>query len=154
MIHFRQMTPEDAAGVELVEKASFAVPWSRQAFWQEAASERAYYLLVLEDEKIIGYAGTWIILDEAQITNVAIAPEYRGRGIGSQLMAALIQAVKARGATAMTLEVRPSNAAAIAYVEIVHPGGKLFGVGINTNIVTASLEAIVSAANRVIALRG
>ncbi|MGB3811857.1 MAG: 2-isopropylmalate synthase [Shinella sp.] len=47
-----------------------------------------------------------------------------------------------------------SNAAAIAYVEVVHPGGKLFGVGINTNIVTASLEAIVSAANRVLALRG
>jgi len=47
-----------------------------------------------------------------------------------------------------------SNAAAIAYVEIEHPGGKLFGVGINTNIVTASLEAIVSAANRVLATRG
>ncbi|NVP58097.1 2-isopropylmalate synthase [Mycoplana rhizolycopersici] len=43
-----------------------------------------------------------------------------------------------------------SNAAAIAYVEIAHPGGKLFGVGMNTNIVTASLEAIVSAANRVL----
>ncbi len=114
MIHFRQMTPEDAAGVELVEKASFAVPWSREAFWQEAASERAFYLLVLEDERIIGYAGTWIILDEAQITNVAIAPEYRGQGIGSQLMKELICQVKARGATAMTLEVRPSNAPAIA----------------------------------------
>ena len=47
-----------------------------------------------------------------------------------------------------------SNAAAIAYVEVEHPGGKLFGVGINTNIVTASLEAIVSAANRVLAVRG
>lgn len=47
-----------------------------------------------------------------------------------------------------------SNAAAIAYVEVVHPGGKLFGVGINTNIVTASLEAIVSAANRVLETRG
>lgn len=47
-----------------------------------------------------------------------------------------------------------SNAAAIAYVEVVHPGGKLFGVGVNTNIVTASLEAIVSAANRVLATRG
>jgi 2-isopropylmalate synthase len=46
-----------------------------------------------------------------------------------------------------------SNAAAIAYVEVVHPGGKLFGAGINTNIVTASLEAIVSAANRVLATR-
>ena len=114
MIHFRQMTPEDAAGVELVEKASFAVPWSREAFWQEAASERAFYLLVLEDERIIGYAGTWIILDEAQITNVAIVPEYRGQGIGSQLMKELICQVKARGATAMTLEVRPSNAPAIA----------------------------------------
>ena len=114
MIHFRQMTPEDAAGVELVEKASFAVPWSREAFWQEAASERAFYLLVLEDERIIGYAGTWIILDEAQITNVAIAPEFRGQGIGSQLMKELICQVKARGATAMTLEVRPSNAPAIA----------------------------------------
>ncbi|WP_411032958.1 2-isopropylmalate synthase [Shinella sp. BYT-45] len=47
-----------------------------------------------------------------------------------------------------------SNAAAIAYVEVEHPGGRLFGVGINTNIVTASLEAIVSAANRVLATRG
>jgi len=47
-----------------------------------------------------------------------------------------------------------SNAAAIAYVEVEYPGGKLFGVGINTNIVTASLEAIVSAANRVLATRG
>ncbi|MFC3075312.1 2-isopropylmalate synthase [Shinella pollutisoli] len=47
-----------------------------------------------------------------------------------------------------------SNAAAIAYVEVEHPGGKLFGVGINTNIVTASLEAIVSAANRVLEARG
>ena len=46
-----------------------------------------------------------------------------------------------------------SNAAAISYVEISHPGGKLFGAGINTNIVAASLEAIVSAANRVIAAR-
>jgi 2-isopropylmalate synthase len=43
-----------------------------------------------------------------------------------------------------------SNAAAIAYVEMAHAGGKLFGAGINTNIVTASLEAIVSAANRVL----
>ncbi|MCP8894020.1 2-isopropylmalate synthase [Shinella daejeonensis] len=46
-----------------------------------------------------------------------------------------------------------SNAAAIAYVEVEHPGGRLFGVGINTNIVAASLEAIVSAANRVLAER-
>ncbi|EXL04447.1 2-isopropylmalate synthase [Aquamicrobium defluvii] len=44
-----------------------------------------------------------------------------------------------------------SNASAISYVEMEHPGGRLFGVGINTNIVAASLEAIVSAANRIVA---
>ncbi len=43
-----------------------------------------------------------------------------------------------------------SNAAAICYMEVQHPGGKLFGVGVNTNIVAASLEAVVSAANRII----
>jgi 2-isopropylmalate synthase len=45
---------------------------------------------------------------------------------------------------------RGSNAAAISYVEMEHPGGKLFGAGINTNIVAASLEAVVSAANRIV----
>ena len=46
-----------------------------------------------------------------------------------------------------------SNAAAISYVEMEHPGGRLFGAGINTNIVAASLEAVVSAANRILALK-
>ena len=45
---------------------------------------------------------------------------------------------------------RGSNAAAISYLEMEHPGGRLFGVGINTNIVAASLEAVVSAANRIL----
>lgn len=114
MITFREMIPEDAAGVEAVEKESFAIPWSRQSFWEEAANERTYYLLALEDEVIIGYAGTWIIEDEAQITNVAIAPRYRGQGIGTRMMAEIIQAAKQRGAVRMTLEVRPSNTAALA----------------------------------------
>ncbi len=48
---------------------------------------------------------------------------------------------------------RGSNAAAISYVEMEHPGGKLFGAGINTNIVAASLEAVVAAANRILAGR-
>ena len=47
-----------------------------------------------------------------------------------------------------------SNAAAISYMEIEHAGGRLFGAGINTNIVAASLEAVVSAANRVLQLKG
>jgi 2-isopropylmalate synthase len=45
---------------------------------------------------------------------------------------------------------RGSNAAAICYMEVEHPGGRIFGAGINTNIVAASLEAVVSAANRIL----
>ena len=117
MISFREMRPEDAEAVEEVEKASFSVPWSRKSFWEEAANERTYYLLALEDDRVIGYAGTWILDDEAQITNVAVAPEYRGKKVGSRLMTELIKEAKKRGATRMTLEVRPSNTAALALYE-------------------------------------
>lgn len=114
MIHFREMVPEDAEAVEVVEKASFAVPWSRKSFWEEAANERTYYLLALDDERVIGYAGTWLIMDEAQITNVAIHPDYRGKKISKRLMAEIIREAVKRGAERMTLEVRPSNTVALA----------------------------------------
>ena len=114
MISFREMMPQDAAEVERIEQASFAVPWSRQSFWEEAANEQTLYLLLLEDEQIIGYAGAWLVLDEAQVTNVAIAAEKRGQGFGHKLMAELMARARERGARRMTLEVRPSNTAALA----------------------------------------
>lgn len=116
-LHFKKMTTEDAAAVEEVEKASFGMPWSRESFWEEAVNDKAYYLLILDEDKVIGYAGTWVLFDEAQITNVAIVPSYRGKGVGFILMRELMQIVKTLGANAMTLEVRPSNAAAIGLYE-------------------------------------
>ena len=113
MIHFRRMVPEDAAGVELVERASFFMPWSRESFWEEAANEKTYYWLALEEQRIIGYMGAWLLLGEAQVTNVAIMPEYRGKGIGTKMLETYIGVLKEQGITAMTLEVRPSNTAAI-----------------------------------------
>ena len=113
MISFREMRPEDAAAVEEIERASFAVPWSRRAFWEEAKNERTLYLVALMEGEIAGYAGAWILLDEAQITNVAVAPEKRGRGIGRRLMEEMMARAKVRGASRMTLEVRPSNEAAL-----------------------------------------
>ena len=113
-LSFREMAPEDAAAVEQVEKACFSMPWSRESFWREAANEQTYYLLALWEDRIVGYAGAWIVAGEAQVTNVAIHPDYRGRGFAAGLMERLILEVKARGASAMTLEVRPSNTAALA----------------------------------------
>ncbi len=114
MLSFREMAPEDAEQVEQVEKACFAIPWSRQSFWEEAANENTVYILALDGDRVIGYAGTWLVAGEAQITNVAVAPAYRGRGVGTGLMEELVRRSKERGATAMTLEVRPSNAPALA----------------------------------------
>jgi [ribosomal protein S18]-alanine N-acetyltransferase len=112
MITFRKMVKEDAAGVELVEKASFGMPWSRQSFWEAAVNKDAYYLLALEENEIIGYAGTWLVADEAHIMNVAIAPVHRNMGLGRKMMVELVRIVKEKGITAMTLEVRPSNTVA------------------------------------------
>ena len=116
-LSFRQMVPDDADAVARVEAASFPVPWSRESFWREASNEHTCYVLACDEEAatpVIGYAGCWILAGEAQITNVAILPAYRGQGVGTQLMAAVIAAAKERGASAMTLEVRPSNASALA----------------------------------------
>lgn len=113
-LNFREMAPEDADDVEIVEKACFAIPWSRESFWKEASNENTLYLLALDGERVIGYAGCWISFEECQVTNVAVLPEYRGRQVGTKLFGALIEAVKEKGVTAMTLEVRPSNAPARA----------------------------------------
>ena len=113
-ITFRRMAPEDADAVEVVEKACFAIPWSRESFWKEASNEYTLYLLALDGERVIGSVGCWITYDEAQITNVAVLPEYRGQGVGTKMFGEIIKAVKEKGVTAMTLEVRPSNAPARA----------------------------------------
>ncbi len=116
-IYFRKMTPDDASEVEIVEKACFSIPWSRESFWQEASNDKAFYLVAVDKaeakEKIVGYAGMWVLFGEAQITNVAIMPKYQGKGISRLMMNEMIDLAKKHLATAMTLEVRPSNYKAI-----------------------------------------
>lgn len=105
----RRMQTLDIEAVLKVEQASFSTPWSQQAFESEMKNELTCYLVLCEDKKVIGYAGMWIIVDEAHVTNVAVLPAYRGRGLGEKLMFALKETAAARGAVSMTLEVRPSN---------------------------------------------
>ena len=110
---FRAMTQEDADAVATIEEKSFAMPWKREDFWHEAKNELATYIVGELDGKIVAYAGAWVSFNQAEVMSVAVEPEYRAQGIGTILFGELIKAVKARGATAITLEVRPSNTAAI-----------------------------------------
>ena len=116
-LKFRRMLASDAEEIAAIEEMTFAMPWSRKDFWAEAVNENAIYIVGIINEKIVAYAGAWISFEEAQITNVAVHPDYRGQGIGTKLFAKFIEEVKSRNVTAITLEVRPSNEAAIKLYE-------------------------------------
>ncbi|KAF0816258.1 Ribosomal-protein-S18p-alanine acetyltransferase [Bacillus sp. ZZV12-4809] len=107
---FRLMSEEDIDDVLEIEHKSFATPWSREAFFNELTHNQfALYVVLEEDNKVIGYCGAWIVVDEAHITNVALLPEYRGRKLGEALMRQLMELASEKGAITMTLEVRVSN---------------------------------------------
>ena len=106
----RRMELKDLDAVAAIEAATFARPWSRASFEQELTRNVAARYLVAElDGQVVGYAGAWIILDESHVTNIAIEENFRGRGIGKQLTAGLMQYLSNLGAAYATLEVRVSN---------------------------------------------
>lgn len=117
----RQAVLADADQICEIEKMCFSDPWSLQSIVSEFTDNpRAYYVVALttdgtehmEETGIIGYAGLWWIGDEGHITNVAVRPGYRGRGIGGQLLSTLFHQTGSFGIRHYTLEVRESNTAA------------------------------------------
>ncbi len=93
-----------------IEEKSFPTPWSRYAFTCELLdNDFARYFCLMHDDRIVGYMGLWVILDEAHITNVAIHPDYRNRRLGELLMREVAWRCQTFGIVRMTLEVRVSN---------------------------------------------
>ena len=116
-IIFRKMTPADADAVSEIEIKSFALPWKRDTFFEVVQRKNTVYIVGELDKKIIAYAGAWLSFNEAEVMSVAVSAEYRGRGIGTKLFGELLKLCKERGANDVTLEVRPSNVAAIKIYE-------------------------------------
>lgn len=107
---FRYMKEEDIDQILEVEHASFTTPWSREAFFNELYNNKfAVYMVLEENERIIGYCGAWIVIDEGHITNLAILPEYRGRKLGEALLKKMMSVTREMGGKTMTLEVRVTN---------------------------------------------
>lgn len=104
------MRPEHLDAVLTIENASFPLPWRREAFLFEILlNETADYVVALHRGQAIGYGGMWLVLDEAHLTNLAVHPDFRGRGVGRQILQELVRRAALRGAKRMTLEVRRSN---------------------------------------------
>ena len=109
------MRLEDVGAVHEIERLSFRTPWPAYAFEQELKSNRlARYLVARAGDAVVGFAGVWLMVDDAHVTTFGVHPDWRRQGIGRQLMLNLAELSIAIGARRMTLEVRPSNAAAHA----------------------------------------
>lgn len=108
------MTEMDIPAVSEVDAECFPTHWSLRSYHRELENPASVYLVVRADSQVVGFAGMWISGDEAHITTLGVRQTHRRQGIGSRLLAALLCAARAAGATRVTLEVRESNAAAIA----------------------------------------
>ncbi|SDJ31381.1 ribosomal protein S18-alanine N-acetyltransferase [Natribacillus halophilus] len=111
--NIRPMMISDIEQVLDVEKESFRMPWIRQAFINELVKNSfAHYLVASDQQRIIGYCGVWIAVDEAHITNIAVLSAYRNQGVGRSLLKAIIAQALNFGVKTLTLEVRESNSIA------------------------------------------
>lgn len=107
---FRMMQLEDIPAIAALERESFALPWTEEAFRNELLQNHFARYMVMEcDGVIIGYGGMWTIVDEAHITNIAVRPAYRGRKLGERLLREMMKTAAFLGMRRMTLEVRVSN---------------------------------------------
>lgn len=112
-VKIRRMTWLDVEEVTQVEEASFSIPWTKDAFMNEMLrNEQAIYFVAVHDKRVVGFVGVWQIVDEGHITNIGVLPEFRGQGIGNQLLAELVAFAKSKGLVGLTLEVRVSNVGA------------------------------------------
>ena len=106
---------DDAQVIYDIEQQSFSVPWSLESVLAELeGADNKLYMVICEDNHIVGYAGAWLVYDEGQITNIAIIPSARGKGYGSELTKQLIDECLKRGMHEIFLEVSISNLPALA----------------------------------------
>lgn len=111
------MTAEHIPQIAALEKACFSHPWSEAMLQNELWNDSAVILAAVgEDGTVLGYAGLQTVLDEGYINNVAVSSAFRRQGVAGELLAAFIRFGAAKLAF-LTLEVRASNAPAIALYE-------------------------------------
>jgi len=86
----RKMTGRDLDEIMQIELQSFTLPWSRQSYENELNNRYATYIVADYEGEVAAYGGMWVVVEEAHITNVAVAPRYRRQGMGSRLLQALL----------------------------------------------------------------
>jgi ribosomal-protein-alanine N-acetyltransferase len=111
------MTPADLPEVLEIESRSYPLPWTDSVFQAELELLHSHCVVAKNGnapQNILGYAVFWTVPDEGELLNLAVRPEARGLGVGKQLLTHVLEVCHAHGLDAVFLEVRTSNAPAIA----------------------------------------
>ena len=117
MMKIVTMTSEHVTQIAALEKLCFSDPWSEASVASELDNPLSKWFVAVEEDRVLGYVGSQSVLDSADMMNIAVHPEHRRKGIAEDLIAALTEALQARGIRSLMLEVRASNAPAISLYE-------------------------------------
>lgn len=112
----RLITPADIDGLMALDELCFHRPWTRAEYERELADPARCFIYAARaaDGTVVAYCSFWRIFDEVHINNFAVHPAWRRQGLGRRLLAHSLDTAAAAGAPRATLEVRASNAAALA----------------------------------------
>lgn len=113
----RRMEQKDIPKVADIERECFSIPWSEKAFEDSLALTYGHFLVADIEGEIAGYVGMYQAADEGDITNIAVSPVYRRRGVAAELITYLIEEGIRNQLVCINLEVRESNSAAISLYE-------------------------------------
>ena len=104
-----EMKSEHVLQVAELEKICFSDPWSEKSIASELENKLAFWLVALDGDTVAGYIGSQTVMDETDMMNVAVHPDYRRKGIAEALVSGLVDQLKKRRSRCLTLEVRASN---------------------------------------------
>ena len=116
-LRFEPLQEAHLPAILAIENAVNGSPWSERSFRNEIDHRHGLFRVALEGGEVVGYGGVWLVIDEAHVTNVAVAPSFQRRGIGRRLMRELLRGAHERGMACATLEVRAGNAPALHLYE-------------------------------------
>lgn len=116
-IRFEIMKEEDIPQVVQIEKDVFSMPWREEDFKEAVYNPKKTFVVAKDDECVVGYCGVHQILDEGEITNVAITDTYRRQGIAGRMLSCLLEIGSSMGISQFTLEVRVGNQGAVKLYE-------------------------------------
>ena len=108
------MNSSHVAQIAQLEKICFSDPWSEKSVASELDNKLAFWLVAAEGDTVAGYIGSQTVIDETDMMNVAVHPDFRRQGIAEALVNTLVENLKKMGSRCLTLEVRASNEPAIA----------------------------------------